>query len=468
MYMKTKCSIEKIIYNIKDAEKRAKTDKVDLSIKNKLLAYLVKVNKIGSKYEMVYRYFEPKEHRKVNTKKKLKQSKSKTSLNRKYYTFFSYPEMDSLNENTLNKDLAILTKITEHVKNENNEDLKIVMVETIKIIKAKINILIALKNNNPDEAFRNIVIAYGDIDKELINIARKCYKDRIKFYSKLRKVSNLEKQLGKITLDAKEIKKYFDLALEEGYLKRSGFKTIISGRVKSIDVRYSEPRHKKSIILIPKRKKVRLLKLYELIAHEIGIHVNTNYYNTKCGLKGLSIGRDWEALNEGMAILNEAEVRMAILMRPDLKIKALPYYVLAMAEVREGHNFQEVFNYIYKLRKKELELLNNGKRVSAKELYSRTIFICRRVFRGFNQSEKKYSGLYFTKDISYLKGEIEAKKMKESGVDIYLLSSKVSPKLIPNLIRLGIYDNLPKYEDKISLAKNVAINLWKKGFENQK
>lgn len=455
-----KKEIEKIIYEIRNAERKAKSKKISPTLKNKLIRYLIRIHKIGGDYEMVYRYFEPRGFRGRSIEEEFDLFLKRKLKDGRYYPIFTYPEMEKLNEHKLKKDIVKLGEIIKDIKNEENEDIKIVVSEVIKNLEAKINILIALKNGNHKKAFNNAVIAYGDINSELVVFAKKCYKDRINFFSKLKKISKTEKNLEKIKLNANDIKKYFKLALKKGGLEKSKFKIAISKSIKSIDVRYSDSGYKHPVILIPIKRKVHLLKIFELIAHEIGAHVTSNYYNAKCGLKGLSIGRDWEMLNEGIAILNEIEIKREILKRVDFEIKALPFFVLAIAKIKKGCSFSEVYDYIFKLRYREYKTKGHSESISKKMATVGTMSTCRRIFRGFDPKDGYSSEMYFPKDASYLKGEIEAKKMKEAGLDKYLYASKVDPKLIPNLIRLGVYNKLYVYEKEIDLAKNVAIYLW--------
>lgn len=466
-YMKSEKNIEKIIREIKSAERKVKSEKINLFLKDKLIKYLGKIHKIGGDYEMVYEYFEPKGFKNRSIEEEFDLFLKRKLKDKKYCPVFTYPEMAKLNKRRLKKDIAKLNKIREDVKSERNRDIKIVVLEVIKNLEAKINILVALKNGNPKKAFSNAVIAYGDTNSELVAFAKKCYKSRISFFSKPKKVSKTEKDLEKIKLNAYDIRKYFKLALKKGGLEKSKFKIIISKRVESIDVRYSNFEHKHPVILIPQKRRVCLIKIFELIAHEIGAHVTSNYYNTKCGLKGLSIGRDWETLNEGIAILNEIDIRKKILKRIDFEIKALPFFVLAIDKIKKGCSFSEIYDYIFKLRYKEYKTKGYSESISKKMATFGTVSTCRRIFRGFDPKDGYSSEMYFPKDASYLRGEIEAKKMREAGLDKYLYASKVDPKFIPNLIRLGMYNELYVYEKEIELAKNVAIYLWQDKFGNK-
>ena len=468
--MKIEEKIKNIISEIKKAEKEMKSKKVDLCQKERLIKYLTEINRAGSNYEMVYNYFETngvdnrtfKEEFELFLRIRAKESKNKKN---KYCPAFTYPKLKKISIKKLGRDIKKLKDIEKRAKREKNEDIKIVVCKVVKNYIAKINILIELKNGNLEEAFDNVKIAYGDIDEELVKNVEKYYKGKIKFlkYSrkKYKKKIKENKFLEEIYLNDREIKEYFRIALEKAKLEKNYFKVIITNDVKAIDVRYNDPKYKYPVILVPKDRRVCMQKIFELIAHEVGAHAISNFYNDKLGLKGLSIGKNWETVHEGIALLNEVELRKKMLGITEYKIKALSFFILAIDKIKKGYNFAEVYDYIYNLKYKEERAQGNSIEISRREAVIRAKSTCRRVFRGFDPKNNGKIKMYFSKDISYLKGEIEAKKMKEAGIDKYIYLSKVDPELISNLLRLGIYDNCKIYEEKINKTKNVAIQLWK-------
>lgn len=467
--MKIEKKIEKVILEIKKAEEEIKFKKVNLYQKKKLIKYLTEIDRIGRYYEMIYSYFEPSGSDNRTFKEELdlfleKRKAEKKNIKNKYCPTFTYPKLKEISIKKLKEDIRRLENIERKAVEEKNKDIKIIVCKVIENFIAKINILIELKGNNLEKAFDNVKIAYGNIDEELVKSAEKCYIKKIKYLKNYQKEFKKKiKEIGfleKTYFNDKEIKKYFEIALEKTGLKNNKFKVIITKNLRTIDVRYNDSRYKHPVILVPEGRKVCMRKILELTAHEIGAHAISNFYNDKLGLKGLSIGKNWETVHEGVALLNETELREKILGITDFEIKALPFFILAMDKARKGYNFAEIFDYIYDLKHKEEIIQGKSKKTSEKEAIFRTESTCRRIFRGFNPKNDGKKGMYFSKDLSYFKGEIEIKKMKKAGVDKYIYMSKVDPELIPNLLRLGIYENCSTYEKEISKIKNVAIQIW--------
>ncbi|NOQ68179.1 DUF1704 domain-containing protein [Patescibacteria group bacterium] len=467
--MKIEKRIESIILEIKKAEKEVNSKKINLYQKKKLIKRLTEINKVGSNYEMIYNYFEPSGANGKTFEKEFNlflDARDKESKNKKnkYCPVFTYPKLKKISVKKIERDIKKLENIEGKARKGKNEDVEIVVCKVVENYIAKINILIELKKGNLEKAFDNVKIAYGDIDEELVKNAEKCYKEKIKFLSRFRRKYNKKikenKFLEKIYLNDKEIKEYFEIALEKAKLEKGNIKVIITKDVRAIDVRYNDFKYKHPVVLVPKGRRVCVLKIYELITHEIGAHAISNFYNDKLGLKGLSIGKNWETVHEGIALLNEVELRKKILGVPEFKIKALPFFILSMDKAKRGCNFAEIYDYIYNLKYKEERARGNNIKISKKEAIFRAKSTCRRIFRGFNPKNNGKIGMYFSKDLSYFKGEIEAKKMKEASVDKYIYMSKVDPELIPNLLRLGIYKNCSIYEKEINETKNVAIQIW--------
>ena len=463
---KIESSIELTISEIKKTEAEIKSKKISLYQKKKLIKHLTEIDKVGSNYEMVYDYFEPSgaDNRTFEEEFNLFLNAKDRNKKNKYCPAFTYPKLKKINIKKLERGVKKLEDIEKKIEKEKNEDIKIVVCKVVKNFKTKINILVELKRGNLEKAFDNVKIAYGDIDEELVKNAEKCYKEKIKFLGylqrKYRKKIKENKFLEKIYFNDKEIKEYFEIALKKAKLKKGNIKVIITKNAKAIDVRYNDSKYKHPVILIPKGRRVCILKIYELITHEVGAHAISNFYNHKLGLKGLSVGKNWETVHEGIALLNEVELRKKILGILEFRIKALPFFVLAINKAKKGCNFAEIYDYIYNLKYKEERAQGNGVKNSKKEAIFRAKSTCRRIFRGFDPENKGKIGMYFSKDLSYFKGEIEARKMKDADVDKYIYMSKVDPELIPNLLRLGIYESCRIYEKEISKIKNVAIQIW--------
>lgn len=399
--------------------------------------------------------------------------------------------------------LSDLKEIRDEAQNK-NEQIGNIVDEIILPEKAKIQLLLEFKNGNSEGVFENSKIAYGDIDEELCAKALDIYNDKLEFldsknnlfkeldndnleealkYLKLvykhtdgplvennndwykeklevikkeRKEGNIEEKLKKSKFNAEDIKNYFEIALIKGKLESSGYKVVIDPVVKSIGVYKKHPKYDGSVILIPENKEVNGIKLLELIAHEIGSHITSGSYSSKQGLSKMSFGRDWETYNEGSAKMNEVEIKKEILGNSylDFKINSSPLYVLAMEKIKNGGDFDETYRYIFDLAKKEfliegkdnLEMNKEAKEVSEK--------ICSRVYRGFDRKER---GKYFPKDLVYLVGELGAQEMKKLGVNKYLDLSKVDPRLISSLIKMGVYT----YEKGLTTTKDIAKQIWK-------
>jgi len=427
--------------------------------KERLIEYSKEIYEIGKDYEMVYLHFGPKgaEGRNFDQEMNLFLEKRKEDSN--YNPTFTYPEMDKVDIQELKNNIASLESIEKNVESETNEHIKNIVIEIISVMKAKINILIEIKNGNPEKAFENAKIAYGDINNQLCKEAKECYKKKIEFLKEKREKgvikSNLEKALEENKFNAEDIKEYFDLALDKGNLRYNNLEVIIDKRVTAIDVRPSDPNYDYPVILIPPGREVNGIKLIQLIAHEIGCHVTQNNYNCKLGLEGLSFGKDWETAQEGFAVRNEAKIKKEILGKSysDFEIQAAPYYILAMEKIKEGANIGEVYDYIFSLRKDEFLAEGYNKKESEEKASKKTKIIVRRVIRGMYP-------YYFPKDKAYFEGEFMALKIEKEGIDEYLRQCRVDPALVPDMIKAGVYSKSCTYKKGLEVATKVTEQIW--------
>lgn len=421
---------------------------------------------------------------------------------RAVYTYLDSTDTKLIDIEKLKIALDDLKEVQDEAQNKNKQVGNIVN----KIIfpeKAKIQLLLEFKNDNSEGVFENAKIAYGDIDGELCKKAHDIYDDKLEFldskknlfkeidnnnleealkYLKLaykhtsefsvdsnddwykeklevikkeREEGSTEEKLRKSKFNAEDIKNYFEIALIRGGLESVGYKVIIDSAVKSIGVFKKHPKYDSPVILIPENREVDGIKLLQLIAHEIGGHITSDFYNNKQGLGAMSLGRDWETYNEGSAKMNETEIKKEIIGESclDFRINSSSLYVLAMEKVKNGGDFDETYKYTFDLAKKELlaEGVNNTE--SEKGAIETAERMCRRIFRGFDKKER---GKYFTKDLAYLVGELGAQEMRKMGVNKYLDLSKVDPELISDLIKMGVYT----YEKGLMMTKDVAKQIW--------
>jgi len=330
----------------------------------------------------------------------------------------------------------------------------------IVVVKAKINILLEIKEGNSEKAFENAKIAYGDIDDQICQKAEKYHGEKIEFLKRNREKgivkSDLERELEETIFNAEDIKEYFDLALDKGNLRYNNLEVVIDKGVTAIDVRPSDPNYDHPVILIPPDRKVDGVKLIQLVAHEIGCHVVQNHYNHKLGLEGLSFGRDWETAQEGFAVRSEARIKKAIFGDSVIDFKYdvdRAYYILAMEKIKKGADFGEVYDYIFNSWKEEFLAEGNDEGKSEEKASEETKRILRRVIRGMYP-------YYFPKDRAYFEGEFMALEIEKEGVDKYPRQSRVDPALTSDMIEIGVYPRSYTYEKELEAATNVADQIW--------
>ena len=447
----TESALEKMEINQEARERK--------EARERLIEYSKEIYEIGKNYEMVYSYFEPMGTEGRNFDQEINLFLEKRKEDNGYSPTFTYPEMEKVDIQELKNDLAELENIEKNVENETNESVKNIVLETISIVEAKINILAEIKKGNPEKAFENAKIAYGDIDDQLCQKAEKCYKEKIEFLKEKKRKgivkSDLEKVLEKKKFNAEDIKKYFDLALDKGNLRYNDLEVVIDERATAIDVRPSDPNYDHPVIVIPPDREVDGIKLIQLIAHEIGCHVVQNNYNHRLGLEGLSFGKDWETAQEGFAVRSESEIKKVMFGDSVVDFKYdvdRAYFILAMEKIKKGAGIGEVYDYIFSL--KEEEFLAKGDEEENEEKASKeTKMILRRVTRGMYP-------YYFPKDKAYFEGEFVALEMEKEGIDQYPRQSRVDPVLVSDMIKLGIYPKSYTYEKGLQVAKDVAKRIW--------
>jgi len=428
----------------------------DQQDEEKLLHYLKEVYEVGKNHEAIYSYFEPMgmEGRSFEQEMDLFLKRKKTSAG--YQPRFSYPKVDKLNIAELVKIVRRLEDIGNEVKLEKGKRIKIAVLSVIENFIGKINILVEIKNGNFQKAFESAKIVYGDIDEDLHKEAEVWYKKRIDFLKEKKRKgilkSSLEKSLIDKKIDACGIKKCFAEAISQCNFSESGLKVVIDADASSIDVRFNDPRYEYPVILIPPSKRIDGMRLLELIAHEICGHVLLNYCNVALGLRGLILGRNWEVLQEGIALRNEVRMKRQILGNSycDLRIKSNPYSILAMNKIKEGATASEVYDYIYELRKKVFMEMEYGELESSMRAATSAKMFFGRITRGVFP-------FYFPKDKAYFEGELLVMKM-EKTITGTTRKTKLNPYYFPytKYFRLAIASKLFADEKVSQIGSKMA------------
>ena len=445
-----KKEIEKIISEIKKAEREIKKDPKNKELKEKFQNYAKKIYEIAIGYEDICSFINPQGIKGRSFNEEIDFYLISQKKNSNYLPKFIYPKLQIINSEKLKKKIIELQYVEQEVIEEKNKYLKNVILETINITKAKINIFIELKNENKKEAFKYAQIAYGDINNNLVKKAENNYDRKIKFLKNKKRKSEEELILEKKEFFAEDIKFYFKIAIDKINLVKK-VKVIINKDAKNISFCCNSG----GVIIIPIDRKVNGIKLFELIAHEIGTHVFVNISSEESGFYNLNFGRSSEALHEGFAIRNEIEIKKKILgnLYNDFEIKSKPYTILAMKKIKDGSEIGEVYDYIFNLRKKEYLAEGYSKTESEKKSSKNTKGVLRRVYRGFYP-------YYFPKDKIYFEGEFLAKKIEEEKKDIYFMQSKIGPYLLPDMIKMGLYSNSVGSIRDISKARKIAEIMW--------
>jgi len=454
MLMKNKKDISVLVSEIEEAERTTCNSKKKLELKAKLRNYSIKIYEIAKGYEDIPSFIEPQGIKGRNFDEEIDFYLIDQKNEGNYQPEFVCPKLHTIDLKELKRKIIELRHIEQTVAEEKNRNLKNIILNTIDVIRAKINILIELKNGNTKEAFGYAKIAYGDIDDDLVKMAENNYNDRIRFLKNRKRKSRIESILEKKEFFAEDIKYFFDMALDEIDLIKK-VKVLISKNAKNINFCY-DSLHDSHVIIVPTSRRVNGIKLFELIAHEIGIHALVNISSEESGFSNLNFGRYSEALQEGFAVRNEIEIKKKMLggLYKDVGIKSKPYAILAMQKIKEGSGIRGVYNYIFDLRKKEYLTEGYNKLESEEKSSKTTKDVLRRVYRGFYP-------YYFPKDKIYFEGEFLAKRMKKEKKGTYFLQSRVDPYLLPSMIKIGFYSDSIDVIENINNARKVALIMWK-------
>lgn len=422
-----------------------------------LLQALEKVEKIVSDNDSVFSYFDiPSDQTSMEDlieESLLARAAGETN----YQPSFVFSQLQNIDTVKFQAKIKDLDQILSEVQNNSSERVGAVMASVIQNHQAKMFLLISLKQQNLDSAFEFNRQTYGDVDEFLVNYAKAMYDKKIHNLKNPRPETEIEQYLKDKEFDAEGVKKYFDIALKVAGLS-DVFEVVIDTKKKACTVSYNNTQYGRPIIFIPKNLKVDGVRLLQLIAHEIGVHAVANH-NHRQRIPAGEIGSGWEVIQEGFAVLNE-EMALQKIFGPDYVKDAGPYYTLAINKAKELHEIGEfdilkVYDYIKDLKMQELSLslANKDSDYVVQKADESTKNILRRVFRGLYP-------YYFSKDLSYLKGNMLARVMCQKNMDKYGLAAKVDIKTIPSLIELGVFNDLAQSSVNPSQFNNIAKEVY--------
>ena len=479
--------------NIQDENSIEKDKEVNPELKE-LMEYSNEINEKVGKYDTLF-FVEPKGENDVSYEEEFKLFFKKIDnhlddveyLKDEEYSkmcpTFTYPEIEEIDEKDLESRKVELKKIEKKIKKCENENVSKIAFELLELGNVKIDFHKYLKDGDLENAFECSKIIREDIDDDLCQKADKAYKQKIKFLKNRGEKTELEEMLENNEFNAEDVKHYFELAIAKAGLGDSGYEVVIDDSVTNFRVSTQSPKYDHPVVLIPPDAKINGIKLFDLIAHEIGRHVVTNVYNEKQGFKE-TMGKNWNIFNEGISKKREKEIRKLIFGDSISKFDRFSnkiYFILAMEKIKDGWNFAKVFKYIYGLNYEEelyehnyYDLENEYKNLQTKDenmkekladlkdeskakAVNTTKKVCLRVFKGFDPKE---GGKYFSKDKIYFEGEVEVSKMEQiehgENLEKYLRLSRVDPKFIPYLIKMNAYVD----EKGLQMAKDVAKQIW--------
>ena len=438
-------AIEKLEINIEEKERK--------EAKERLIEYSGKIEGETEEFEDIFNLIEQSGLGGRSFDDEFNVFLQKREEKENYYPCFTYPNLEKLPEKSFDKSENELNIIKKEILSERlNKNVVDILCDSIDYELGKIHFLKNIKVGNYEKAFELAKETWGDISDILVKKAEKVYEKKINTEEESSEVIEL---LKKNKFDSEDICNYFSYALKILGLDKENWKVVYGG--KDIVVNYKNPENKFHTVTVPKERKVDGLKLLKLINHEIGVHALTNANNAKQGFGSLHFGKNYSLYQEGKAMLNELKIEEELLgEEKENRVVAHPYYVLAMNEVKNGKDFGEVFNHVFKLKKDELAKKSKGEETKTeKDAIDFAKKICRRIYRGFNPAEN--SNLYFPKDKSYFEGEIGALEMEKGGVSDYLIKAKLDPEYIAKFKKLGLF-----YDDKeLRLTKNIANKMWK-------
>ena len=449
---KKRKDIDQIIKDIFEAEKNVSGKNIEN--KEKIIALSREINSVAGKFNDVFSLITPFGKRRRSYSAEMNEFIEKIDKE-DYNPTFKYVNLNSVKNEHFEGALGGLDKICKVVKSEENEAVKRIIQESVLLAKNKINFLKSVKNKEEKRAFEYAKKTYGDIDDDLVKKAEEIYKQLL--------TEKIEEnyddrifELRKKIFNSKQIVNKFKEVLE--IINLSNWDVVSDSKTFQIDVKFESLKYNKPTIIIPQKRKLNGINLSKRIVHEI-IHLKTNSNNKHLGFEGVIFGRDYELYQEGIArILENDYINDIFGIKKELPS---PYYILAMNKVKNGFNYHQTFDYIYKLKLIEYKSKDIETELLEKKSFNEALLICKRIFRGFRESLSK-GGAYFPKDKMYFEGEILAKKLYNNNLHSYLLAAKIDPYLLPLFIELGLIDkNKIKYnlKDDLEIYRKLFLNL---------
>lgn len=221
---------------------------------------------------------------------------------------FTYPGKGKIDQVEIRDVEMKLQELERRAGSLENENAKVIVSDLIKMGMSKLSFYEHFAKGESDQAFEQSKNYYGDVSDDLCKKANEIYEDKIEYLKNRPEKSELENELEDSEFNAEEIRTYFELALIKAGLKDGGYKVVIDNEISNIRVSAKTPKYDHGVVLIPADKKVSGIRMLELCAHEIGLHVTTNYYNEKNGFKG-PMGEGWDTVNEGVSKRSELEIK---------------------------------------------------------------------------------------------------------------------------------------------------------------
>ncbi|MDF1498742.1 MAG: RimK/LysX family protein, partial [Patescibacteria group bacterium] len=449
---KKRKDIDQIVKDIFEAEKNVSEENVEN--KEKIITLSKEINSVAGEFNDVFSLITPFGKKRRNYSVEINEFIEKISK-KDYNPTFKYINLNSVDNKQLDGALTGLDRICKTVKSEEKDAVKTIIEESILLAKNKINFLKSVKNREEKKAFEYAKKAYGDINDNLVKEAEKIYKQLLTEKTEENYDDNVL-ELKKKTFNSKQIVNKFKAVLE--IMNLDDWDVVSDSKTFQIDVKFESLKYNRPTIVIPQKRKLNGINLSKRIVHEI-VHLKTNSNNKDLGFEGVIFGRDYELYQEGISrILENDYINDIFGIKKELPS---PYYILAMSKVKNGFNYHQTFDHIYKLKLVEYKSKNIEKEIAEKMSLSESLLVCKRIFRGFRESLSK-GGAYFPKDKMYFEGEILAKKLYEKNLHNYLITAKIDPYLLPLFIELGAIDkNKIKYnlEDDLEIYRKLFLNL---------
>jgi len=221
-----------------------------------------------------------------------------------------------------------------------------------------------------------------------------------------------------------------DLFQKELREKNIDWKVKIKNEALAVHLNYRD-----KAIYIPHNRQTTYTEAHSIIEHEVGVHLARHINGRLSKLLLLSIGLDHYIVGEeGLANYKQVSIDYSGLPG---NVNYLTIGLAIGLHKNKPWNFREIFNFSNEY----LEILGAPKQQIHEMSWKR----CLRIFRGTTSGSG--SGTCFTRDIIYLKGFLQIKKLIETN------DPEVSRFLV------GKYD--PANRNHVDLLNQLDINLTK-------